>query len=85
MTQLMVFTSFKASSLITIAFKKTHDGYSLHTGNWSRFGQRHCLQIITLTSYFYKKYLLKSDIWIFYESIFQDKSIHMVLHFQTQQ
>jgi hypothetical protein len=38
--------------------------YSLCIGFRSRLGQRHGLQNTTLTSYFYKKYLWKSDICI---------------------
>jgi hypothetical protein len=38
--------------------------YSLRTRKGSRLGQRHGLQNTTLTTCFYKKYLLKSDICI---------------------
>ena len=60
--------------------------YSLHTWKESRFRQRHGLQGLTLTSYFYKNIYRKVIYLYFYESIFQDKSIHMVfLYFETQQ
>jgi hypothetical protein len=54
---------------------------SMHTGNLSHFGQRHGLQSITLTSYFYKNIYLKVIYVYFYESTCQDKSIHMVFIF----
>jgi hypothetical protein len=38
--------------------------YSLQFGKWSRLGQRHGLQSTTLTSYFYIKNLLKTNICI---------------------
>ena len=55
--------------------------YSLHTWKECRFGQRHGLQSLTLTSYFYKNIYRKVIYLYFYESIFQDKFIHMVFVF----
>ena len=55
--------------------------YSLHTRKRSRFGQRHGLQRLNLTSYFYKNICRKMIYLYFYESIFQDKYIHMVFVF----
>ena len=55
--------------------------YSLHTWKECRFGQRHGLQNLTLTSYFYKNIYHKMIYLYFYESIFQDKSIHIVFVF----
>jgi len=57
--------------------------HSLYIGNSSRFGQRRGLQRITLTSYFYKNIYLKAIYVYFYESTFQDKSIHMVFTFSN--
>jgi hypothetical protein len=59
--------------------------YSLHTDNSGRFGQRHCLESITLTSYFYKNIYWKVIYVYFYENTFQDKSIYMVFTFPNQQ
>ena len=55
--------------------------YSLHTWKECRFGQRHGLQNLTLTSYFYKNIDRKVIYLYFYESIFQDKSIHTIFVF----
>jgi len=55
--------------------------YSLHTQKECRFGQRHGLQNLTLTSYFYKNIDRKVIYLYFYESIFQDKSIHTIFVF----
>ena len=55
--------------------------YSLCTKKWNRFGQQHGLQSITLTTYFYKDIYQKLIYVNFCESIFQDKSIHMVFTF----
>jgi len=55
--------------------------YSLQVGKRSRFGQRYGLQSITLSSYFYKNIYGKMIYVYLYESIFQDKSIHMVFTF----
>ena len=59
--------------------------YSLHSQKESRFGQRYGLQRLTLTSYLYKNIYHTVIYLYFYESIFQDKSIHMVIVFETQQ
>jgi hypothetical protein len=45
------------------------------------FRQRHGLQSITLTLVFYKNIYSKVIYVYFYESIFQDKSIHIVFTF----
>jgi hypothetical protein len=55
--------------------------YSLQVGKRSRFRQRHGLQSITLTLFFYKNIYLKVIYVYFYENIFQDKSIHIVFIF----
>ena len=55
--------------------------YSPHTWKECRFGQRHGLQSLTLTSYFYINIYPKVIYLYFYEGIFQDKSIHMVFIF----
>jgi hypothetical protein len=56
--------------------------YSLRIGFRSRLGQRHGLQNTTLTSCFYKKNIYEKVIYVyFYESIFQDKSIHIIFIF----
>ena len=55
--------------------------YSLHTWKECRFGQRHGLQDVTLTSYFYKNIYRKVIYLYFYECIFQDKFIHMIFVF----
>ena len=47
------------------------------------FGQQHGLQSITLTTYFYKDIYQKVIYVIFCESIFQDKSIHIVFTFSN--
>ena len=47
----------------------------------SRFEQQHVLQSLTLTSYFYKNIYRKVIYLYFYESIFQNKSIHMIFVF----
>ena len=51
--------------------------YSLRIGKGSRLGQRHGLQNTTLTSYILKNIYRKVIYVNFYESIFQDKSIHI--------
>ena len=63
----------------------TNTFYSLHTQNNWRLGQRHGLQNTTLTSYFSKNIYQKVIYVYFHKSIFQYKSIHQFLHFQTQQ
>ena len=55
--------------------------YSLHTRKECRFGQGHGLQSLTLTSYFYKNIYHNIIYLYFFESIFQDKSIHIVFVF----
>ena len=55
--------------------------YSLRIGKGSRLGQRHSLQNTTLTSYFLKNIYRKVIYVNFYESIFQDKSIHIIFTF----
>ena len=55
--------------------------YSLRIGNGSRLRQRHGLQNTTLTSYFSKKIYRKVIYANFYESIFQDQSIHIIFTF----
>jgi hypothetical protein len=55
--------------------------YSLRTRKGSRFGQRHGLQSITLTPCFHKNIYQKVIYVYFYESIFQDKSIHIAFTF----
>ena len=55
--------------------------YSLRAGKRSRLGQRHGLQNITLISYHYKNIYRKVRYVYFYESIFQDKSIHIIFTF----
>jgi hypothetical protein len=55
--------------------------YYLHTYKESRLRQRYGLQSLTLTPYFYKNIYQKVAYVYFYESIFQDKSIHMVFIF----
>ena len=55
--------------------------YSLHTRKECRFGQQYGLQNLTLTSYFYKNIYHKVIYLYIYESIFQNKSIHMVFIF----
>jgi hypothetical protein len=55
--------------------------YSLCTRKESRFGQRYGLQNTTLTSCFYKNIYQKVIYVYFYESIFQDKSIHTIFTF----
>ena len=57
--------------------------YSLHTHKVSRLEQRHSLQNTTLTSYFYKNIYWKVIYVYFYESIFQDKSIHIIFTFSN--
>jgi hypothetical protein len=47
------------------------------------FGQRHGLQNTTLTSCFYKNIYWKVIYVYFYESIFQDKSIHIFFTFSN--
>ena len=61
--------------------------YSFHTRKRSRFGQRHSVQKLTLTSYFYKKYLsqIKVIYFYFYESIFKTNLFICFLYFETQQ
>ena len=59
--------------------------YSLHTKKECRFEQRHGLQSLTLTSYFYKNIYRKVIYLYFYESIFQNKYIHMIFYYETQQ
>ena len=46
----------------------------LYLYSWSRLGQRHSLQSLTLTFYFYKNIYQEVVYVYFYESIFQDKS-----------
>ena len=55
--------------------------YSLRAGKRSRLGQRHGLQNITLTPCHYKNIYRKVRYLYFYESIFQDKSIHIIFTF----
>ena len=55
--------------------------YSLHTRKECRFGQRYGLQSLTLTFYFYKNIYHKIVYLYFNESVFQEKSIHMVFVF----
>jgi hypothetical protein len=55
--------------------------YSFRTRKGSRFGQWHGLQITTLTSCFYKNIYWKVIYVYSYESIFQDKSIHISFTF----
>jgi hypothetical protein len=55
--------------------------YSIRIEFRSRLGQRHGLQNTTLTSYFYKNIYEKVTYVYFYESIFQDKSIHIIFTF----
>ena len=57
--------------------------YFLHTWKECRFGQRHGLQNLTLISYFYKNIYRKVIYLYFYESIFQDKSIHIIFVFRN--
>jgi hypothetical protein len=57
--------------------------YSLRTRKESRFGQRHGLQNTTLTFCFYKNIYQKVICVYFYESIFQDKSIHIIFTFSN--
>ena len=52
--------------------------YSLYTRKECHFVQWRDLQSLTLTFYFYKNIYRKVIYLYFYESIFQDKSIHMV-------
>jgi hypothetical protein len=56
---------------------------SLSADNLSRFGHRHGLRSIILTSYFYKNIYSKVIYVYFDESTFQDKSIHMVFTFSN--
>ena len=60
---------------------KTKIIYSLHIGKRRRLGQRHGLQNITLTSCYYKNIYRKVLYVYFYESIFLDKSIHIIFTF----
>ena len=55
--------------------------YSLHTWKESRFRQRHGLQGLTLTSYFYKNIYRKVIYYIFMKVFFLNKSIHIVFVF----
>ena len=55
--------------------------YSLYTRKENRFEHRHGLQNLILTSYFYKNIYRKVIYLYFYESVFQDKFIHMVFVF----
>ena len=55
--------------------------YSLRIGNGSRLRQRHGVQNTNLTSYFSKKNYRKVIYANFYESIFQDQSIHIIFTF----
>ena len=55
--------------------------YFFHSRKEYRFGQRYSLQSLTLTSYFCKNIYRKVIYLYFYESVFQDKSIHMVFVF----
>jgi hypothetical protein len=66
-----------------IAYPSIQRPYSLHTRKECRLGQRHGLQSLALTSCFYKNIYQKVEKWYiyFYESIFQEKSIHMVFTF----
>ena len=57
-----------------------HQIYSLRAGKKSRLGQRHGLQNITLTPYYYKNIYRKMRYVYFYEYIFQDKPIHIIFH-----
>jgi hypothetical protein len=54
--------------------------YSFHTHKESRLEQQHGLQNLTLTPCFYKSIYQKMVYVYFYEIIFQDKSIYMVIH-----
>ncbi len=74
MSQLIQWLSAPCSILIV---------YSLCTHKWSRFGQRHGLQNTILTSCFYKYIYWKVIYIYFYESIFQDKSIHIIFTFSN--
>jgi hypothetical protein len=67
--------------LRVVLVKPGRRGLRLHVGKRSRFRQRHGLQSITLTLFFYKNIYLKVIYVYFYESIFQDKSIHIVFTF----
>ena len=55
--------------------------YFFHSRKEYRFGQRYSLQSLTLTSYFCKNIYHKVIYLYFYESIFQDKSTHMIFVF----
>ena len=55
--------------------------YSLWAGKRSRLGQQHGLQNIILTPCYYKNIYRKVRYVYFYESIFQDKSIHIIFTF----
>ena len=61
--------------------KNCTEWYSLRAGKRSRLGQRHGLQNITLTPCYYKNIYRKVRYVYFYESIFQDKSIHIIFTF----
>jgi hypothetical protein len=60
---------------------ETFATYSLQVGKRSHFRQQYGLQSITLTLFFYKNIYLKVIYVYFYESIFQDKSIHIIFTF----
>jgi hypothetical protein len=55
----------------------------LRFGKWSCLGQQHVLQSIILTSYFYKKYLLKTNICLLLWKYFARQSIHVVNDFKV--
>ena len=55
--------------------------YFLRTHKTLRLGQRHGLQNTTLTTCYYKNIYEKVVYVYFYESIFQDKSIHIIFTF----
>ena len=57
--------------------------YSFRIGKESHFGQPHGLQNTTLICYFYKNIYQKVIYVYFYESIFKDKSIHIIFTFSN--
>jgi len=61
--------------------KNCTEWYSLRAGKRCRLGQRHGPQNITLTPCYYKNIYRKVRYVYFYESIFQDKSIHIIFTF----
>jgi len=58
--------------------------YSLHTWKECRFGQRHGLQSLTLTSYFLKNIYRKVMYLYFYEYFFKINLFIWFLYFETQ-